>query len=191
MPGYSTPARGGSVNPSLPSRPTPTEPIQGNLVGAAPAVNFSISVPASNYHTLRDTDNVYVGSCGYYVNWAANQVKINYNNKTYLIGTDGNDSFDVNYYSAYTGAPYFFNLGLISNFLAGGGNDLSSVSYTLTDNVERLELSCSTVISGASNALDNIILGNDAVNTPFGVAESRPVLQANDAAASNLKCNTS
>jgi hypothetical protein len=32
--------------------------VQANLLSAAPSVNFSISVPASNYRTLRDTDNM-------------------------------------------------------------------------------------------------------------------------------------
>lgn len=52
------PTRAGLPSDSAPARPNPSEPVQANLLSAAPSVNFSISVPASNYRTLRDTDNV-------------------------------------------------------------------------------------------------------------------------------------
>jgi len=41
----------------------------------------------------------------------------------------------------------------------------SSVTYTLSENVERLELTGSAVIDGYGNALDNVIIGNGADNT--------------------------
>ncbi len=37
-----------------------------------------------------------------------------------LIGTDGNDNFDSSYYASYS---QWINSGLLTNFLAGGGND--------------------------------------------------------------------
>jgi hypothetical protein len=68
--------------------------------GTAPIV----AVPNSNYDALRNSDNYfYLGATGaftYTVNWTANQIKINYNNRSYMIGTSGNDSFDGSYYSA-------------------------------------------------------------------------------------------
>lgn len=47
-----------------------------------------------------------------------------------------------------------------------GGNDTvqSSVSYTLTDNVEHLTLTGSTAINGTGNTLNNTIIGNVADN---------------------------
>jgi len=77
------------------------------------------TVLASNYATLRSTDNIYWVLSGV-IAWAASQVKINYNNKTYLIGTNGNDNFDAGYYARYT---QYFNSNLLVNFLAGGGDD--------------------------------------------------------------------
>lgn len=75
-------------------------------------------------NSRRDTDNTYVWASGGYIgtiNWTPAQVKINYNNQSYLIGTDGNDTFDASYYAAY---PQYFNISLLTNFLAGGGGDL-------------------------------------------------------------------
>ena len=59
-------------------------------------------------------------------------MKINYNNRTYLIGTDGNDVFDIGYYAAYDGS--YFNLSLITNFLGGNGDDRVGGS-TRSDNI--------------------------------------------------------
>ena len=47
---------------------------------------------------------------------------------------------------------------------------LSSVSYTLGDNVENLTLTGNAAINGTGNALDNIIIGNSANNTLAGGA---------------------
>lgn len=78
------------------------------------------STPASNYRTLRDTDNRYWVNNTNYIDWNSNQIKINNQTRDTLIGTDGNDSFDVNYYGAYTN---FFDLNKLNKFMAGGGND--------------------------------------------------------------------
>ena len=55
--------------------------------------------------------------------------------------------------------------------LPGGGTDLvmSTISYTLTDNVENLTLIGHDPISGTGNSLDNVIVGNDAANTLKGM----------------------
>lgn len=105
---YSFYTKGNSVWANSPaSAPTQTNLVQG--------------VPNSNYRTLRDTDNRYMINSYQWIDFGANQVKINNANRSYLIGTDGNDSFDANYYAAY-GA--YFNNNLLTNFLAGGGNDV-------------------------------------------------------------------
>jgi len=77
------------------------------------------SVPASNYRTLRDTDNRYWINSLQWIDWSASKIKINNSTRNTLIGTDGNDSFDSGYYSAY--ASWFPTV--LTNFLAGSGND--------------------------------------------------------------------
>lgn len=77
--------------------------------------------PPSNYRTLRDTDKIYYINSSQWIYWEPHQVKINNGNRSYLIGTDGNDAFDANYYAAYSA---YFNNSLLVNFLAGGGDDL-------------------------------------------------------------------
>ena len=76
-------------------------------------------VPASNYRTLRDTDNRYWINSSQWIDFAPSQVKVNNSNRTYLIGTDGADNFDSSYYAAYS---QWINSGLLVNFLGGGGN---------------------------------------------------------------------
>ncbi|ALU90072.1 hemolysin-type calcium binding protein [Herbaspirillum rubrisubalbicans M1] len=80
------------------------------------------AAPASNYRTLRDTDNVYRIASGQTISFQPNQIKINNGNRSYLIGTDGNDRFDASYYAAFHGR--YFDTNLLVNFLAGGGDDL-------------------------------------------------------------------
>ncbi|MCC7464444.1 MAG: putative Ig domain-containing protein, partial [Gammaproteobacteria bacterium] len=54
--------------------------------------------------------------------------------------------------------------------LAGGGIDLvrSSVTFTLSTEVENLTLTGSSAISGTGNALDNVLTGNGGTNTLGG-----------------------
>ncbi|WP_227657515.1 hypothetical protein [Candidatus Magnetaquicoccus inordinatus] len=86
---------------------------------------------ASNYTTLRTTDNIFYINSYTWIAWAPTQIKISSNQQN-LVGTDNNDSFDVNYYAAYNGT--YFNLSLIKNFYAGGGNDVMGGS-TRSDNL--------------------------------------------------------
>lgn len=63
---------------------------------------------------------------------------------------------------------------------AGEGQDTirSTVSYTLSANVERLELAGSASVDGAGNALDNALVGNDGANRLEGL-DGDDVLQGN------------
>jgi Ca2+-binding RTX toxin-like protein len=89
-------------------------------IGQPTRPTLTQSVPASNYRSLRDTDNRYWINSSSYIDWGSNQVKINNAKRDTLIGTDGNDSFDANYYAAY---GQYFNNNLLVNFMAGGGDD--------------------------------------------------------------------
>lgn len=96
-------------------------PSKGSDVAGQPArIYLAPAVPFSNYRALRDTDNVYLLPTGGFIRFGPNQVKVNFKNRSYLIGTDGNDSFDARYFAAY---GQWINSGLLVNFLAGGGDD--------------------------------------------------------------------
>ncbi|HSX94277.1 MAG TPA: calcium-binding protein, partial [Hydrogenophaga sp.] len=79
------------------------------------------TVPPSNYTTLRNTDELYFPPSGGYGVWAPTQIKINFRSPHVMVGTEGADSFDSTYYSAYSS---WFNLSLLTHFLGGGGNDM-------------------------------------------------------------------
>jgi Ca2+-binding RTX toxin-like protein len=93
-----------------------------------------------------------------------------------LYGEEGNDLLDGG-----AGADSFFggegnDTFIVDNTLDGisenedSGTDLviSSVTYTLADNVENLTLSGNAVISGYGNGLNNTIVGNSRANTISG-----------------------
>jgi len=86
---------------------------------------------ASNYATLRNTDNRFWINANQWIDWSAGQIKLSSNQQN-LVGTDGNDSFDIGYYAAYNGV--YFNLNLVQNFYAGAGNDTMGGS-TRADNL--------------------------------------------------------
>jgi Ca2+-binding RTX toxin-like protein len=94
-----------------------------------------------------------------------------------LSGLAGNDKLDgaagADQMSGGLGDDTFYvdNAGDVVVELAGEGNDLvfSSISYALSDNVERLTLGGSTSINGTGNLLANIINGNAASNLLAGL----------------------
>ncbi|OQX07527.1 MAG: hypothetical protein BWK76_24745, partial [Desulfobulbaceae bacterium A2] len=76
-----------------------------------------------------------------------------------LLGGTGNDIYIVDAVDT-----------LVEN--AGEGIDLvqANIAYTLGDNFENLTLTGSAAVSGAGNALDNVLTGNSAANTLSGGA---------------------
>jgi VCBS repeat-containing protein len=84
-----------------------------------------------------------------------------------LLGGIGNDTYIVD--NPSTGSGQASGDLVIEN--AGEGIDTvkSSITYTLTDNVENLTLTGTAAIDGTGNVLDNIITGNDAANTLIGL----------------------
>ena len=101
----------------------PTNTMRRNTVKA---------IPSSNYRSLRDKDNIYWVSGSQYITWKPNQIKIHYDNKEYLIGTDGDDFITMNTYKKYDGI--YFHLNLINKFLGGPGND-SIVGSSRNDSI--------------------------------------------------------
>ncbi|WP_233620109.1 calcium-binding protein [Burkholderia multivorans] len=107
-------------------------PFKGSeLAGQPGRIYLAPAVPFSNYRALRDNDNVYLLNNGQFIFFGANQIKVNNRDRSYLIGTDGNDVFNASYYAAY---GHWINSGLLVNFLAGGGDDVMGGS-TRNDNL--------------------------------------------------------
>lgn len=77
-----------------------------------------------------------------------------------MLGGLGDDTFIVD------------NVADVVSENAGEGTDLvqSSVTYTLSAEIENLTLTGTTAINGTGNTLDNVLYGNSAVNTLTGGA---------------------
>lgn len=90
-----------------------------------------------------------------------------------MLGGLGNDTYVVD------------NIGDLIAENANEGTDLvqSSITYTLTDNVENLTLTGTANINGTGNDLNNIVTGNTGANTLSG-------LQGNDTLNGNVGVDT-
>lgn len=107
-----------AVVPAVSISASPTIPVPG-----MPAYT---GVPGSNYLHWRQTETFFPTHSGYFI-WQSNQIMLTWNKEHYdnLVGTEGDDRFDVN---SYASVPANLNvhqkLHLVKNFIAGGGNDL-------------------------------------------------------------------
>jgi Ca2+-binding RTX toxin-like protein len=92
-----------------------------------------------------------------------------------LVGNDGNNVLDggagADTMAGGAGDDTYFvdNVGDLVTESVNQGNDkvLSSVNYTLTDNVEQLTLT-GAAVTGTGNALNNTLIGNGQANTLDG-----------------------
>eukprot|EP01031_Cornospumella_fuschlensis_P023130 gene23130-28113_t len=115
------------VNPVYASLPVAI----GFTAAALPAAPGYGGVPASNYRSLRDTDNVYLFGNGSFVAFTASQVKINNGNRTYMIGTDGADSFDS---STYANTGFFNNNLLVVNLVIDNNWAVNDPNFLIAAN---------------------------------------------------------
>jgi trimeric autotransporter adhesin len=76
----------------------------------------------------------------------------------YMAGGDGNDQYVVEHAA-----------DLVVEAVGKGVDEvLSQISYSLTDNVERLTLTGTSAVNGVGNALDNLMTGNLSANNMSG-----------------------
>jgi Ca2+-binding RTX toxin-like protein len=95
-----------------------------------------------------------------------------------LLGGDGNDTLDggsgADSMAGGTGNDLYLvdNIGdlVVEGFGEGIDTVMSSISFTLGDNVENLTLTKTAAINGTGNALANLIIGNTAANVLNGGA---------------------
>jgi Ca2+-binding RTX toxin-like protein len=139
--------------------------------GLSPNVeNLTLTGTANINGTGNALDNVIVG------NDAAN-ILSGLDGNDILIANGGNDRLDggLGADTMLGGAgddTYVVdNIGdlVIENFNAGTDTVESSITYTLTDNVENLILTGADAINGTGNELDNVIVGNNAANILSGL----------------------
>jgi serralysin len=83
---------------------------------------------------------------------------------------DGRTGVDQMFGGAGNDTYYVETPGDMVTEFPGQGSDLvhASISYTLPDNVEKLELTGGGDINGTGNALDNVLSGNDGANILAG-----------------------
>ena len=94
-----------------------------------------------------------------------------------LIGGDGNDTLNggtgADNMNGGLGNDIYVvdNVGDVAAEVAGGTDTVqSSVTHTLSANLENLTLTGAAAINGTGNAKDNIIIGNNANNVLTGLA---------------------
>ena len=102
-----------------------------HTVGVQPRPRLFVQMPVPQpdaYAQLRHGDNAYFPLCrvgGHEWVWRSSDIKINQGQPDSLIGTDAADTMDAASYAVYLGArAVYFDLGLLSRFYAGAGNDV-------------------------------------------------------------------
>jgi VCBS repeat-containing protein len=131
--------------------------------------NLTLTGAASINGTGNALDNVITGNTG-------NNILSGLEGNDTLIGNAGNDTLDgglgADVMSGGAGNDTYVvdNAGDVVTEALNSGTDLaqSSITYTLTDNVENLTLTGTNAIDGTGNALNNIITGNAAANVLDG-----------------------
>ncbi len=140
-----------------------------------------------NYTLKANVENVELeGSANLYAtgNELANRMQGNSGaNKLYgldgddrLEGHDGNDLLDggtgVDLMTGGTGDDIYYVDNALDKIIENAGEGIdtvrASLSYTLRDNIERLELQGSDDLTGYGNSLDNILTGNAGANILYG-----------------------
>lgn len=99
-------------------------PGQPDNTGGQPIrTSQSFIVPDSGYRKLRDGDPYYFVELSgflYTITWEPGQIKVDAKTGSYIVGTDGDDTFDTNYFANY---PKYFNTKRLVNLLGGNGDD--------------------------------------------------------------------
>ncbi|MGI4850199.1 MAG: calcium-binding protein [Janthinobacterium lividum] len=97
------------------------QPMLGNPAAAPIIVLAPWSAAPSDYVQQRYIYDRFHIDAETWIDWTAREVKVSEDRQS-LVGTDGNDNFDIDYYREYDGR--YFNLGLIKNFYGGNGDDV-------------------------------------------------------------------
>jgi Ca2+-binding RTX toxin-like protein len=124
--------------------------------------NLTLTGSSTINGTGNSLDNVLTGNSGAntLTGGAGNDTLNGGSGTDTMVGGAGNDTYTVD------------NAGDVITELAAEGVDAvsSSVTHTLSANVENLTLTGSSAISGTGNTLDNVLTGNSGVNTLTGGA---------------------
>jgi Ca2+-binding RTX toxin-like protein len=114
-------------------------------------IENAIGTPYDDHLTGNGTDNLLRGNSG-------DDALDGRVGADQMFGGAGNDTY------------YVDNPGDLVVELSGQGSDVvcSSITYTLPDNVEKLQLTGAADINGIGNPLDNVLSGNDGTNILAG-----------------------